>query len=266
MTYARNHATLLAAIVLSGAALLAPRPAVALFGDDEARQAILDLRKKVAENHEELLKRLNDLTNRVDRLEASVAPKSGQLELSNDITALRQEVDRLRGQLEIQTNQLVDLQKKQKDLTADIDGRLKRFEPVQTNVDGKTVAVDQNERKTFEQALATFRAGDFKNALSAFQSFQTAYPQSAYLPQAQYWIGSAQFALRDYKGAIQSHQALIRNYADSPRVPDAMLTIANSLAELNDKKAARSTLQQIIEKHASTPAAEMAKERLAELK
>jgi tol-pal system protein YbgF len=263
MNYAR---TVLTVAFIGAASLLAPKPAAALFGDDEARQAILDLRKKVQENHDELLKRVNDLTSRVDRLESSAAPKSGQLELSNDITALRQEIDRLRGQLETQTNQLVELQKKHKDLAGDFDNRMKKFEPVSTNIDGNTVAVDQNERKAFDAALATFRAGDFKNALTAFQGFQSAYPQSPFLAQSQYWIGSAQFAMRDYKAAIQSHQLLVRNHPESPRVPDAMLTIANSLAELNDKKGARSTLQQIIEKHAATPAAEMAKERLAELK
>src|SRR5262245_37015824 len=102
-------------------AVLAAQPAHALFGDDEARKAILDLRKQV----QDMEKRLNDtqgkgndLGGRMDRLEGA---QRGSLEIANQLDALRQDIARLRGQVDQVTNELANQQKRQKDFYTDID-------------------------------------------------------------------------------------------------------------------------------------------------
>ena len=141
----------------------------------------------------------------------------------------------------------------------------KRFEPVTTQLDGRTVTVDQAEQRSFEAALALFRNGDFRGALTAFQLFQGQYPDSPYMPSVLFWIGSSQFALKDYKGAIASHQALIAKYPDNPRAPDALLNVGYAQAESGDRRAARSTLESVIARYPQSQAAPLAKERLAKL-
>src|SRR5690606_41530714 len=105
-----------------------------------------------------------------------------------------------------------------RDQMATVDTRIKRFEPVNTQIDGKTVTVDQNEQRSFDAALALFQGGDFRGALTAFRLFQSQYPDSPYMPGVLFWIGSSQFALKDYKGAIASHQALIAKRSEERRV------------------------------------------------
>jgi tol-pal system protein YbgF len=250
-----------AAAVLLLAGLVLPAHAQ-LFSDDEARRAILDVRSRVEQLQRDMLKRIEDLSSRVDRLEQTTR---GQLDLQNQIQAMRQEIATLRGQLEVQTNELTKTQRSQRDLASEVDGRLKRFEPVAVNVDGKQVNVDPAERRAYEGALAIFRAGDFRGAQSAFQQFGAAYPQSAYSPSVQYWIGSSQYAQKDNKGAITTLQSFAQKYPDHPRAADALLTVGNAQVEAGDRKAAADTFKLVTEKYDGSGAAQTARERLAGL-
>jgi tol-pal system protein YbgF len=238
-------------------ALLIALPAHAqLFGgDDEARKAILQLRGQISV----LQQRETELTARLDRVEAA---QRNQLELVNQIESLRQENARLRGQLETLTNEVATLQKRNRDLYTDLDARLKKMEPQSMTVDGRAAAIDRTELAAYEGPLAQFRAGDFKASLPGFQQFVARYPSSAYAPAAQYWIGSAHYALKDYKSAIAAHRTLIERYADSPRVPDALLSMAESQVQLGDRKSANATLNRIIKEFPETDAAKIARERL----
>jgi tol-pal system protein YbgF len=246
-----------AALLLAATALPAPAQ---LFSDDEARRAILDVRGRVEQLQRDLLRRIEDLSSRIDRLEQTTR---GQLDLQNQIQAMRQEIATLRGQLEVQTNELAKTQRSQRDLAGDIDGRLKRFEPVAVSLDGRQVNVDPAERRAYEGALAVFRAGDFRGAQSAFQQFAAAFPQSPYSPSVQYWIGSSQYAQKDNKGAIATLQAFAQRYPDHPRAADALLTVGNAQLDAGDRKAATDTFRLVTEKYDGSGAAQTARERLA---
>jgi tol-pal system protein YbgF len=243
-------------------AALAAQPAHALFGDDEARKAILDLRKQV----QDLEKRLQDLQGkdadlggRLDRLEGA---QRAQLEIANQLDALRQDIAKLRGQVDQVANELSNAQKRNKDFYTDIDARLKKLEPSSVSVDGRPAMVDRSEQAAFDAAIGLFRSSDFRGAAVSLQSFLARYPQSAYAPAAFYWLGNSQYQLKDYKAAILSQQMVVDKYADSTRAPDALLNIAASQIELNDRRGARATLQRIIKDYPDTEAAKLAKERL----
>ncbi len=282
-----RHAPVLALALAAALLSLAPAPAHALFGDDEARQAIIELRTesraradhtnrelaqlnmrldqtnaRISEMTTRYDERLRELATRMERLEASAR---GQIELQAQLEGLRLEIATLRGRLEVQTNELAQTQRQQREVFSTVDGRLRRFEPVQVTIDGQSVQVDQTERRNFEAALTLFRGGDFRGALAAFQQFELAYPESAYAPGAAFWIGSSQFALKDYKAAIATHSALIAKKPDGPRVPDATLNLGYAQIESGDAKTGRKTLEGLVAKFPASPAAQAAKERLAAL-
>jgi tol-pal system protein YbgF len=241
---------------MAASLLLIALPARAqLFADDDARKAIVQIRQQITA----LQQREAELTARLERLEAA---QRNQLELVNQLDTLRQDNARLRGQIETLTNEVATLQKRNRDLYADLDARLKKFEPTSMTVDGRTASIDRAELAAYETPLGQFRAGDFKGSLPGFQQFVSRYPQSAYAPAAQYWIGSAHYALKDYKSAIAAHRTLIERYGDSPRVPDALLSMAESQVQLGDRKAANATLARIIKDFPDTEAAKIARERL----
>ena len=222
-----------------------------LFEDEEARRAILAIRA-----------RLENMQNEIN----AKADKTNNLDFNNQNEQLRQEIARLRGQIEVLTNELANAQRRQKDFYVDLDNRLRKLEPQRVTIEGREATVEQGEQRAYDAALAFFKAGDYRNAGASFFEFTRRYPQSAYAPSAHYWLGNTYYAQRDYKNAIASHQVVVSNFPDSPRAPDAMLNIATSHLELKDRAAARKTLETLISQFPSSQAAQTAQERLATLK
>lgn len=237
-------------------------PAHALFGDDEARKAILDLRNKVTEMEKRLDDANVELGKRVDRNEAG---QRGSLELANQIEALRQDMAKLRGQVELLTNDVATTQKRNRDLYTDLDARLKKLEPQAVTVDGHAAQVERGEQSAYDAALAQFRSGDYKGAIGSLSGFVTRFPQSPYAASAQYWLGSSYYAVKDYRSAITAQTQVVDRYPDSPRAADALLNIAASQAELNEKPKARTTLQRILQNYPDSDAAKVAGDRLKAL-
>jgi tol-pal system protein YbgF len=143
---------------------------------------------------------------------------------------------------------------------------LKQVEPEQVQVDGRTVAVETEERKLYESALSQFRAGEFARSVASLQQLRSRWPDSAYTANALFWTGSAQFALKDYKTSIASHQALLARFPDYPRAADAMLNLGYAQAESGDRKAAKATLENVIRKYPDSQAAQLARDRLPALR
>ena len=233
-----------AAAVLAACTLLPLQANAGLFDDDEARRAILELRTKLAEK----------------------ADRTGLLDLSSQNEALKQEVDRLRGQVELLSNEVSNLQKRQKDLYVDLDARVKKLEPQKVVVDGKEASVEMAEQQSYDGALTLFKEGNYQKAAAGFADFLSRYPQSGYAPAAQYWLGNSYYAQRDYHNAITAQSAVVKNFPDSPKAADAMLNMASSYMELKDRASAKKTLEALIAKYPNSQAATNAKQRLTQMK
>jgi tol-pal system protein YbgF len=232
----------------------------ALFEDDEARRAILDLRQRI-----EAQRLAVERETEIQRQDSTQLRRS-LLELQNQIEALRGEIARLHGQNEQLLRDLADVQRRQKDIAQGVDERLRKVEPSKVSVDGREFIADPNEARDFEAALAIFRKGDFPAAQTAFTEFIKRYPQSGFRPTALFWLGNAQYANRDYKGAIGNFRALLAASPDHPRAAEAVLSIANCQIELKDTPGAKRTLDELVKAYPQSEAAVAAKERLARLR
>jgi tol-pal system protein YbgF len=247
--------SLFAAAMLAAVALAPVAAHAGLFDDDEARKAILDIRTRVENVQRELGTRLE-----------TKADKSSLLDLANQNEQLRLDVAKLRGQIEVLTNELANSQQRQKDFYVDLDTRVRKLEPQKVNVDGREASVEQGEQRTYDAALAMFKGSDYKNAALGFTDFLRRYPQSGYAASANYWLGTAYYAQRDYRNAIAAQQTVLKSFPDSTKAPDALLNIATCYIELKDKVQAKRALDQVIAQYPETPAARAAKERLATLR
>lgn len=261
---------------------LAPAARAALFEDDDARKAILELRQRVEAQRkaheislaEALATQATEQRRQSEEMrrsyeEQSAALRRSLLDLANQIEALRAEVARLRGQDELLARDVAEVQRRQKDLaeaSSKADERLRKFEPVKVQLDGKEFLADPVEKSSFDAALAGFRKGEFAASQASFADFLKRHPASGYRPSALYWLGNAQYAVRDFKESINSFRALLAAAPDHPRAPDAMLSMANCQIELKDVKGARKTLTDLGSQYAQSEAAQAAKERLARLK
>ena len=254
---ARSRMRAAFALVVLAAALAPPAACAALFEDDEARKAILDLRQRVDQNNAQLTSRQNEQVEQMRR---------SMLDLSNQIEALRGEIAKLRGSNEQLARDLADVQQRQKDMAQSTDARLARFEPQMVTVDGKEFNASPEERRAYDDAMAMVRKGDFAAAVGAFTAFQKRFPKSGYTESVLFWLGNAQYGKRDYAQAIGSFRSLVTAVPDSPRAPEAMLSLANSQLELKDAKGARKTLDDLLKTYPKSEAAQAARERIAALK
>jgi tol-pal system protein YbgF len=216
-----------------------PTPASAILSDDEARKAILDLRKTLA---------------------------STQLELQGQIERLKLENAQLRGQIEGLQRQSEELIASQKTNYQDLDARLSKLEPQTLEVEGVTGTIQPGEKAAYDEALAAFQAGQLKKADAGFTAFVRKYNASPYLPLALYWLGNTKYALKEYPSAITQLQLLIKTYPKHPRIPAAMLTLGNCQLESGNKTAARKTYGDLIANFPDTEVAVEARQMLPRTK
>jgi tol-pal system protein YbgF len=241
-------------------ALAAGAAQAQLFADDDARRAIIDLRARLAQSEEQARARNVELNEQLQALRRSLVDLNGQLE------TMRGEVARLRGSNEQLLRDVSELQRKQRDLGQAVDERLRKVEPQKVSVDGREFSVEPEEKRQYDEAIALLRSGDFDKANQALVAFQKRWPASGYGPSARYWQGNALYGLRDYKEAMAAFRAFLAKAPDSERAGEAMLAIANSQAEMKDKAGARKTLDDLIKTYPKSEAAAAGKERLASLK
>ena len=252
------------AAALAAASLFTTTAQAALFEDDEARRAIIDLRQRIELQRQGLADEVRRANEELRQENATL--RRGVLDLQQQIEALRSDLARRRGADAQLARDLSDVQRRQKDVAASVEERLRKFEPSQVNVDGKDIMVEPSEQRDFEAALAAFRKGDFVASQVSFGEFLKRYPNSGYRPTALFWIGNAQYANKDYRGAIANFRLLLQQAPDHPRAPEAVLSIANCQIELKDNASARRTLDDLVKAYPQSEAASAARERLARLR
>lgn len=235
-----------------------------IFDDEEARRAILDLRQKVDKMRLDTDQRITDEAKR--QAEEVATLRRSLLDLQNQLEANAAETAKIRGQNEQLTRDLADSQRRQTESTRALDERVRKFEPSKISFEGVDFLVEPQEKRAFEQALASFRKGDFEVAHAGLSDFLGRYPQSGYTSAALFWLGNAQFVGKDYKGAMASFQKLLAQDPKYARVPEALLAVANCQLELKDNTGARKTLEGLIADHPRSEAADAAKDRIARLK
>ncbi|WP_374682056.1 tol-pal system protein YbgF [Accumulibacter sp.] len=255
-------------VALLLAALGAQQAHAGLFDDEEARRQVTDLSAKS-----------NERLDTVAR---------GQMELANQIQALRDENARLRGQVETLNYELDAAKKRQQDFYVDLDGRLRKLEtpaaasaatgaaaaaaatsarpaddkPVASEPPRKVASDPAAETREYEAALNLFRANKLKEAATAFEAFAKAHPDSTLTPNAYYWLGNAHYALRDCRRSLEAQRVVGSKWPTHSKAPDALLNVATCQQELGDSKSARSTLEALLAKYPDSAAASAARQRL----
>ena len=254
-------------------AFAAPCFAQGLFDDNEARRRVEALRSQLVENQRIVDERLSKMESAV----AGATDRSAVLQLSNQIEALRGDIAKMRGQLEVVSNQVETADKRQKDLYLDIDTRIRKLEEAREQAASAAAAQPATpaapaapaespqaaETRAYQSALDQFKLGNYPMAVASMQVFLLNHPNSTLAPNAQYWIGMAHSGQRDYKSAIAAQRKLLASWPESDKAPDALLSIASSQETMGDRRSAQKTLEEVIARYPSSSAAASAKQRIA---
>lgn len=255
----------------------------ALFDDTEARKKILEVEAVMQSQNQATQAALADLKKSQQALEQRVlaieAITKGRVlgDMQNQIDELKQEVARLKGELEVASHNVDATQQRQKDLYGDTDARLRKLEssavapPAEAAnaapqvVTPVVAAKNSQEQQLLELANGLSKESKHKDAFNAYDKFLKEYPDSASVAEAKYGLGYSQFALKNYKSAIATQQKVIDMHPDSPQVPDAMFNMANSQIQLGLVPGAKKTLRDLIAKFPTSEVTPTAQKRLKAL-
>lgn len=240
------------------AALALPARA-GIFDDDEARKRIEALRAEIRAEVE-------TLSAKVDR------GAKNQIEFSNQSEALKADLAKLRGQVEVLLNDMEVSQKRQRDFYVDLDNRLRKLEAGAAAVAAAAPAAASQkadpaqETRDYETALAAYKNGRYVESNRAMLAFIKEYPNSTLLPNAYYWAASSHFNLTEYSRAVELFGKVVATWPNDPKAADALLGQHNAYNELRDPKAAKKALDELLAKYPDSPAAQSARQRGAKKK
>ncbi|MBT0961749.1 tol-pal system protein YbgF [Denitromonas sp. IR12] len=214
-----------------------------LFDDAEARKEIIRMRDEHAA--------------RLDTLEAS---SRANLQLANQIEAMKAEVAKLRGDVELMMHDIESVKKRQQDFYVDLDARLRKLE---TGGAGPSTQIDPAaESRDYESALNLLKGGKYPEAADAFDAFIAAYQGSSFLPSAHFWAGSAALQAKDTARATQHFNTVVNQWPQDARAPDALLGVANAQRAMGERRLEQKTLKAVIDQYPDSAAAKSAKQRL----
>lgn len=216
------------------------------------------------------------LSVRVDRLEKAMASQNGY-QLQSTLQELRDELQTLRGKLEVQEFELQKLKELQQQQYADLDQRIKggagvasnapqaantAKAPVAANAPG---APSDAETKQYEAAYVMLTEQKYSAAIPALQAYIQAYPEGQYIASAYYWLGETQTIADDLDEAKKAFQTVIDKYPNSPKVVDASLKLAMVYEDGGQYDKALQLFEDVKQKFPNTPQARVAGERIQQI-
>ena len=239
-----------------------------------------------------------DLDERLKRLERILGSES-LVKLYDEVESLGTEVRELRGQLEVLSHTINQIEQRQRDLYLDTDQRLQRIEsasptqtaspsPLPATPPAETAAPSQPapapaatapaqtppaagidpfaEQQAYQSAFDLLKSGRYEDATIAFQQFIAEYPAGSYADNAQYWLGETYYITRRFEQAVQEFKRLVSAHPNSQKLTHALLKIGYAHDELGNKAEAERVLGELMERHPQSAAAALARKRLLSIR
>ena len=234
---------------------------------------------------------------RLDRLERMLRNQN-MADLVYQVQQLKQEVQRLNGELELQKHAMDAMSKRQRDLYLDIDQRLSRMQPSAAPAVAPTPAPlpttptppvtpppqpvaaapttqppataprsvtapdPKKEAEAYQSAFNLLKQGRYKPSISAFRSFLENYPGGSYEDNAQYWLAEASYVSRDFDTALEDFSKVLINHPQSSKVPGAMLKMGYIFYEKKTWDKAKEVLNRLQQEYPGSTEARLGQKRL----
>ncbi len=226
--------------------------------------------------HKKLEPRLNDLDAKLQRMQL-LMDSQGVQEIFIRMQSMEENNRMLKGQIEELNHKIGQMKSRQRELYLDMDKRLQDMESsgsqggygsttTSPGYPGGTYAEPQaGEEEQYRTSFNLLKEKRYTESVAAFEAFLLAYPQSELAPNAQYWMGEANYVAGRYSQAVRAFDLVRSEYPSSPKVADATLKLGYSYAAIGNISGARSVLNEVIDKYPGSSAAGLAKDRLKKL-
>ncbi|MCC8932406.1 tol-pal system protein YbgF [Rhizobium sp. 'Codium 1'] len=106
-----------------------------------------------------------------------------------------------------------------------------------------------SEGDVYQVAYAHVLSGDYSLAESEFRDFIAAYPSSAKIADAHFWLGEALYSQGNFNEAAKTFLNAHQTYNASPKAPEMLLKLGMSLAALENTETACATLREVSKRY-----------------
>jgi tol-pal system protein YbgF len=247
---------------------------------------------------QEQLKSLSVDMTRMGRL----VDNRAMLEMIQQVDQISEDINLLRGEIEVQGNDVVEIKKRQRELYQDIDRRLRDLEsravgqapaaqvivpPASSSAQSAAepsgsaaqvpslppasiaavaaapvTATQAGEKEAYQAAFDTLKEGRYKEAKVELQAFLVKYPNGSFSGNAQYWLGEAHYVTRNFEQGIVEFEKVLSGFPGSSKVPDAMLKLGYTYYELKQYPQSKTVLQDLRKRFPDETASRLATKRL----
>jgi len=219
-----------------------------------------------------------------------VTSNQPMLEMLNRLEGLQNQVRQLRGLLEQQNHDILNLKKRQQNIYADVNVRLQQLETGHTltaNIAGQEkVAIPavkrtshkrkitrksirkvkpksaQNEKADFDEAYASVRNSHYQQSIRLLNQFIVNYPQGKYSDNALFWLGSVYKVVNNIPAAKKNFKAVFTQFPKSEKAALAMLKLADIYLAEHKMKKAKQLYARVKKNYPDTSSARVAKNKL----
>jgi tol-pal system protein YbgF len=218
------------------------------------------------------------LSNLLAQADTSSPGNRGVVQLLNQVEALNGELNRLRGQMEVLSNDIANAQKRQRDMYVDLDTRLRRIEQSAGKKDPDTGAAAE-QRKQDQVAAAvpppvtttavppstapapttaapppaatTSAAAPPTTSSSLPPASLTATDQAAI--QRAYDNAYSNYRLSDYPTAIRGFESFLKSFPKHALAPNSQYWIGDSYLRLRDNRSAIEAERRLLGTYPDSP-------------
>ena len=222
-----------------------------------------------------------DIESRLAAIERILASRTeSQHRIQAQLDEMQNEVDELRGAVEVHTNQLEKILQRQRELYLEIDKRveaLKGSVAVVPPSGSSTTSPSQgavttqpanlpNETDAYEAAVnLILRDRDYDNAIPAFEAFIQQFPDSQYSANAYYWLGQLLFNKQNWEAAKQQFEVVVQRFVDSTKRADSLLKLGIIAERQGNGALAVQFFNQVVSEYPDSSARKLADNRVAQL-
>ena len=118
----------------------------------------------------------------------------------------------------------------------------------------------------YRTAVDQMGRGSLNTARAAFEEFLARHPNHELAPDAHFFVADVMYQQENFEQALEAFQEVQERFPMATRVPDSLYRIALIQIEMDDMEAAEETLQRIVNTYPGTITAELAGDKLEEIR
>jgi tol-pal system protein YbgF len=208
-----------------------------------------------------------ELLSRIDELTRVMAIRNKmQVRFQSQLDGLGQEINDIKGSIEVFSNQLEQIENRQRTLYQMLDER--NAAAISSESSGPDIASNSasdgvGDQAAYQSAVdLVLNEKRYTQAITAFEAFVIDHPNSSYVPNAQYWLGQLLYKEKKRSEARAAFLVVADKYPKSNKRADSLLKIGIIDEYAGSIDSAKLFYQKTISEYPASSAAGLADKRL----